>query len=339
MLTSNNALNEKDFNNPYELFISVEVRFWLYIIPNILSVLCTFFALFHLLFDRTLRQALNNHIIIYLLLIGLIYELADVPLTLYYYRFSDTWTFSLSFAHYWTFIDYTCYTAHLIAFAWASVERHILIFHTPWVATKKKRFFVHYLPIIILTVYCFTYYFGFIVFPFCAQYILPSPFNGVPVSCVIYNPIFYRYDTISNQFIPVSLIIIATIGLFIRVLWQKSRLNRSIEWRKQKKMTIQLLSISMLYFIFMGPRTVLQLVVFVGYETNVVLVYLFHSEFFANYIIFFFPFVCCGSMPEIGKKLKKLLFWRRQRDAVVPITTNMTRTTNKRTVHIETNLA
>jgi hypothetical protein len=88
----------------------------------------------------------------------------------------------------------------------------------------------------------------------------------------------------------------------------------------------------------MGPRTVLQLVVFVGYETNVVLVYLFHSEFFANYIIFFFPFVCCGSMPEIGKKLKKLLFWRRQRDAVVPITTNMTRTTNKRTVHIATNL-
>jgi hypothetical protein len=73
-------------------------------------------------------------------------------------------------------------------------------------------------------------------------------------------------------------------------------------------MTIQLLSISILYLLFMGPRTVLQFCLIFGLTTHDVLMSYFHSEFFANYIIFLFPFVCCGSMPELKKKLKKLFF-------------------------------
>ena len=70
-----------------------------------LSILGSIFVLFHLFFNRALRQAWNNHIIILLLLIGLIYELTSVPLMLYWFRFSDTWRMTLSFAHFWTFTD------------------------------------------------------------------------------------------------------------------------------------------------------------------------------------------------------------------------------------------
>jgi len=331
MASSYNIFNARDLGNPYELRIPVYVRFWIYLIPNILSLLCSFFVLFHLLFNRALREALNNHIIILLLFIGVIYELTSVPLMLYWFRFGDTWILTLSFSHFWTFIDYLCYSTQLVGFAWASIERHILIFHSHWVSTKKKRFFVHYLPLIILMVYCFTYYFGFIVFPFCEQFILSSPFNGVPISCVLYNPIFYRYDSISNQFIPTFLIIILSLGLFLRVIWQKSRLNRSIEWRKQRKMTIQLLSISVLYFIFMGPRTLFQFCIFIGFGTNDIMVLFYHSAFFANYIIFLFPYFCCGTMPELGKKLKKLFFCRKQRQVIVPVSLNANPATHKRT--------
>ncbi|CAF1417291.1 unnamed protein product [Adineta steineri] len=326
--------NEKDLGNPLELRISVYARFWLYLIPSALSLLCSFFVLFHLLFDRTLRQALNNHIIIVLLLIGLLYEVVSVPLMLYWYQYGNTWIFPLSFAHFWTLVDYFCYSTQLVGFAWASIERHILIFHSQWVSTKKKRFLVHYLPLIVVLVYSFIYYLVIIVFPFCQEVIIQSPFNGVPMSCVLANPFFYKYNTISHQFLPVSLIIILNIALFLRVIWQKSRMNRSIEWRKQRKMTIQLLSASILYFIFMGPRTIFQFCRFLGLATNDILVLYYHSAFFANYIMFLFPFVCCASMPELGKKLKKILFCQRQRQVIVPIPLPTKNTTNKRTDQI-----
>ncbi len=55
------------------------VEFWIYAISDGLSILCSLFVLYDLLFDRTLRKALNNHVIIVLLIMGLIYELTTIP--------------------------------------------------------------------------------------------------------------------------------------------------------------------------------------------------------------------------------------------------------------------
>jgi hypothetical protein len=47
---------------------------------------------------------------------------------------------------------------------------------------------------------------------------------------------------------------------------------------------------------------------------------------------FFFPYFCCGTMPELGKKLKKLFFCRKQQQVLVPISINVNpATNNKRT--------
>ena len=133
---------------------------------------------------------------------------------LYWYEVGTAWKFSLTFAHFWTFVDYLCYSTQLVGFGYASVERHILIFHSNWVSTKKKQFFVHYLPVTTVLIYSILYYVN---------------------------------------------------------IRQKSRMSRSVEWSKQRKMTIQLLSISTLYFIFMGPRTLLQFCRFLDLETNDIL--------------------------------------------------------------------
>ncbi|CAF4068782.1 unnamed protein product [Rotaria sordida] len=334
MTSSYSILNEKDLGNPYELRISVYTRFWLYLIPNICSVFCSFFVLYHFLFDRTLRQALNNHIIIVLLFIGLIYEITSVPLMLYWYQVGTAWKFTLTFAHFWTFVDYSCYSTQLVGFAYASIERHILIFHSNWVSTKKRRFWVHYFPLTSVLIYKIVYYVWIILFPFCEEVIRQSPFNGVPMSCVLGVPFFYKYNTISHQFVPVGLIIILNIALFLRVIWQKTRMNRSVEWRKQRKMTTQLLSASILYFIFMGPRTLFQFCRFLGLETNDILVLYYHSAFFANYIMFLFPFVCCGSIPEVGKKIKKIFFCRKQRQIIAHLPLSANAPIQKRTNQI-----
>jgi hypothetical protein len=49
----------------------------LYLVPMILSVIVTIFVLYHLLIDRALRIALNNHIIILLLSSGFIESVID----------------------------------------------------------------------------------------------------------------------------------------------------------------------------------------------------------------------------------------------------------------------
>ena len=76
-------------------------------------------------------------------------------------------------------------------------------------------------------------------------------------------------------------------------------MNRTVQWRKKP---IQLLTVSILCFIFMSPRTIFQFCRFLAFQTNDILVLYYHSAFFANYIMFLFPFVCCAAMTELGKK-------------------------------------
>jgi hypothetical protein len=260
---------------------------------------------------------LYKHAIIILLFLGLAYELTAVPLMLYYYRVDSTWTVTATFSHLWTFIDYLCFTTQLMGFAWTAIERHILIFHSQWVSTRARRFWIHYLPLITLLIYCFLYHVVFILFPSCETSIVMSPFNGVPVPCILLEPFFIKYDAIIHQIAPTFIIGIASIALFLRVLRQKARLHRSIQWRKQRKMIIQSLSISLLYFSFMSPRMASQFCILVGFITTGVMTLYFNRAFFAIYIVFLFPFVCCASMPELEKKLKHFFLCQRQRRGTI----------------------
>jgi hypothetical protein len=238
---------------------------------------------------------------------------------LYYYNFGDTWeaTIPISATRFWTFIDSLGYQTQLIGLAWASIERHILVFNSQWIATKKKRFFAHYLPLMIVLIYCFTYYFVFDLFPFCGDLHLPSPTNGVPFSCIFIHPIMGKFDAICNLIIPTFIIFTSSLALFVRVLRQKAGLSQGIQWRKQRKMTIQLLSISILYLVFNFPRTILLIIDLCGVNSYSVVNALVYTAYFAIYTLFLYPFVCCGSLPDIGTKLKKLFFCRKQQ-AIVP---------------------
>ena len=72
------------------------------------------------------------------------------------------------------------------------------------------------------------------------------------------NSIFAQYDVVANQIIPIFIIVISTLGLLIRVLFQKRTLGRAIQWKKQRKLIVQTLSISILYACFQFPWTFFQ---------------------------------------------------------------------------------
>ncbi|CAF2542536.1 unnamed protein product [Rotaria sp. Silwood2] len=317
MSDENDTLQE-EFYSGSDLALPISARFWLYLIPNVLSILCSFFVLHHLLFHRNRRQALHNHVFIVLLFIGLLFELIDIPLTLHYYRFGDSWQLTPSVSLFWTYIDFALYTAQIIIFAWATIERHIITFEFQWISTKKKRFFIHYLPLVTLLMYVFIYCCFIIYFPPCKQLYYHSYINGVPIPCIIEKTIIGKFDLICHQIIPTFVIVIFSIALCFRILYEKSRLNRSIQWRKQRKMATQLLNTSMLYFIFNFPWTLIDLSYEIGLSVDYIIRIRSYAYYFSCYIIFLFPFVCCGSLSKLRKKVKKFLCGQRNQRIVGP---------------------
>ncbi|CAF1154061.1 unnamed protein product [Adineta steineri] len=295
--------------------LSSSVTYITYMIFDILSILCSLFVLYYLLSDRALRRALNNHIIIVLLFLGITYELTTISWDLYYLRNGIPWIESPIFYLFSFFLDYGLYVTQIVLFAWATIERHILIFHNQWITTKKQRFYVHYLPIIIILIYCLIY-FSLITFaPFCEDSFEAYITGGVFIPCVFMGTILGTLDLLIHQVIPTIIIVIFSVGLIVRVLWQKRKRNQLLQWRKHRKMTIQLLSISILYLTFNSPWTILIFASQYGLSDDIVAIPMVYAVYFRSYVLFLFPFVCCGSLSELRGKVKNV-FYRRRRNQI-----------------------
>ncbi|CAF1642527.1 unnamed protein product [Rotaria sp. Silwood1] len=131
------------------------------------SVGCSIAILYHMLSNQTRRHAINNHVIILLLFNNLMYELIDIPLFLNYYRLDTVLPATQSLCLMWIFIDEALYSVSTITVAWASIERHILIFHSQWLSSSRRRFLIHYVPLVSLVSYDILFHFVVIVFPPC----------------------------------------------------------------------------------------------------------------------------------------------------------------------------
>ena len=304
------------------------VWFWSLLIFLIPSIICLLFVLYHLLFDRTLRHGLNNHVIIIILIIDLITEVTVYPWMLYFYNHDGVWKRSFIFCEIWSFIDFATYFTHTILFSWATMERHILIFHDRWVSTKKKRFFVHYLPPTALLLYCLLYYTIVNFFPPCQNIIIDS-YTDCSFQCMYNIYTFQMYDIIVQQMVPFFVILLFSIALFLRVLWQKHRVRQPVQWRKHRKMTIQLLSISLLYVVLFIPEVVGVFVGFFSVSAETYTEFSDYAGFFTYFVPPLFPFVCALSLPELRTKLNNILHLRGQARRVAPEAFAMRRIVNR----------
>ena len=313
--------------------ISNAVWFWSILLSLILSFFCLMFVLYNLLFDRTLRHALNNHIIIIILIINLITELTTYPWMIYFYYNDGVWDGRpMIFCEIWTFIDWGLFLTHTILFAWATIERHILIFHERWVSTPMRRFFLHYLPIAILLLYNVVFNMVLDFFPPCENAFID--YMAVCTTSCLYDIDVVRvYDAIAHQLVPIFTIILFSIALLLRVVWRRRHVQQTIQWRKYRKMTIQLLSISFLYLLFLFPLSMGSLLYFLGVRFQILYDYHAYTLFFVYFLPPLFPFVCALSLPELRKKLAKVLRLSRLTRRVVPTTLPVEAFVSKRGRH------
>jgi len=219
----------------------------------------------------------------------------------------------------WVYLDYTTTVSILILVAWASVERHILIFHQNWVATPIKCVLIHYVPLIIFSVYPFIYY---IVIFFVLPCDLPLDFTqrscGL-VNCDYPTEAIGQWDDIGNNLVPVCIIVIFSVALLVRVWRSKYRVHQRFQWRKYRKMAVQLLLITALYFIIYFPIAILVTIYIAGVLFNGWSDFLFDGYYFCYFTILLTPFVCTASLPELGTKFQNMTrICRRNRRTIVP---------------------
>ncbi|CAF1085792.1 unnamed protein product [Rotaria sordida] len=253
-MTTNNSFEDNDNDDgkfqESETPIPRPIRFWLLLLLDIPSIICSLFLLFHLLTNKNLRCQIINHLMIVMLIIGLIIELVDIP---FYLKFLHSGIVQPSIPFIcmlWWFIDLGLYNGFTIIMAWSSLHRYLFIFHEKIFMQGKKRFVFHYLPLIILLLYILIFYIYVIIFPPCKNtfdYALPVC-NNYP--CYLDNVVLGIWDSVVNGILPIFIICIFSVTILIRVHYQKRRLvNQRNQWRRQRKMMIQLISSSILYLI------------------------------------------------------------------------------------------
>jgi hypothetical protein len=207
-----------------------------------------------------------------------------------------------TFCMIWWLIDDISYNIQTVILAWASIERHILIFHSKYVTTKKQKILYHYFPPSILIIYLFSFHTGVLIFPPCV-----NKFNFTKIECGS-NPCYLSigflaiWDIIINNVFPTLIIAIFNSALIYRIIIQKKRLRQPIQWRKHRRMSMQLISLSAVYLCINLPMIVVKLIQLIlhkepqmGFGSQLYIFILTYS------VTLSLPFVVCLNRLSIDK--------------------------------------
>jgi hypothetical protein len=218
----------------------------------------------------------------------------------------------------WTMADSAPYVSFSMLMSWGSIERHILIFHSNWFRSKRKCFFLHYLPFVVCLLYPATFYIVTMIIIPCDIPFDYSYSDCTRYGCVAVTPWVSRWDSIVHYITPAFITVIFSITLFVRVLYKRYRAQGRIDWRNYRKLTLQLLPISILYIALQFPPMIMYAAYTVGLSWNVAASYYGDALTFTYWVILFNPFACIVSLPELKTKCRKVIFFWRRRRAVVP---------------------
>ncbi|CAF1482739.1 unnamed protein product [Adineta ricciae] len=305
-----------------DLVIPRLFRFWIFLFTNSLSLGCTFLHLYHLLGKNILRNTLSNHTIIVILFTSLGTQCIDVPFYMNYTLHGYVSPQTPFVCQLWWFVDVGTFQTTLILITWMSFERHILIFHEQYLRTRKNRWFFHYFPLIFFIIYPLLFYTLALTLVQCED---SNSYDYTQGWCG-YSPCYYHvvflslWDIFFNGGIFTILAVFSDVVLIIRVIRKKSTLIRQPrQWRKHRKMIIQLLSISILCSIFSMMILIYFLLDTIGYlPSDIDPRILEYILLFDLYSILWMPILMLLTLPKQywWKQWKNILCHRRQQRQV-----------------------
>jgi hypothetical protein len=113
------------------------------------------------------------------------------------------------------------------------------------------------------------------------------------------------WEFAGNSSTPIVIECIVSIALILRVQWQRRRLHQSNQWRKQRRMIIQLCLISGVNISVNLPFYAISILEYCGISSDSMNEVDF-DFFYLTYLIYFlFPFTSLCQFSELRKKVKK----------------------------------
>jgi 7 transmembrane receptor (rhodopsin family) len=312
--------NSTDSLISYETQWTRNIKFGLFVALEPPALICNGVLVYYLIADRKLRRALHYHAFLWLLIISLLTNLIEVPRILNYLHIGMVIPQTEMNCSIWMWCDYTlngCVNALML---WASLERHLLIFHNHLHTTAKHRLFFHYLPPIGIIVYLILFYIGAIfVYPCEQQFDFNEPLCGYPCYTTYVNISYY--DLFAHTWLPQLFGVMLDIILVVRAIYPKQvgQQQQAGQWRKSRKMIVQLLIISSLYLACQIPYALVLLIqLFSSRPDFAAYVQMVFFYYFFWLLTLLLPLVCIVCLRKVTNKVKKsLIQWIRPNNTVI----------------------
>jgi len=297
------------------------VKFVILLASQIPSIVITLVIFVFLLTHRSQMNIHQNQALLLLLIVNFVALSADLPMPIHFYRTGFVSPATAGYCTWWTFFEYSLNLISELLMAVISIQRHIFVFQPRLLDYRLKRYILHYLPLLSCVIYPLIFYLIIIVFYPCdgTQWVYSSNLCGYANCYLVYNKLLSSFAWAINNGLPTVIIFLANALLVIRVVQQKRRRQQLISWRKQRRMTLQLLAISSLYMIAWIPSLIVgvgQRVISPTFLAQIQLDYLLDLIYI---VCLYLPWVCYGSFPECNKWISKKLRPRHViRNTVVP---------------------
>ncbi|CAF0923178.1 unnamed protein product [Adineta ricciae] len=276
----------------------LQVKFWLLLTLAIPSTICSILVFIYF-FRRWNRLTLDHHLTLILVTVCFIQLTTNFPFIIIYNHFNWVVPTTDSFCLWWNWWEYGLNGVLLFAMAWGSIERHLLVFHRGMMITRKQRILFHLLPISLACLYPLLLYFIVVILNPCQNYWhYNEVFCGIPCYLIDY-PILATYDFIADIVFPVLVIASANVSLIIRVVLQKRQHN--VAWRRQRKLTRQLIGIAIIYILFWFPLTLGGLVLTFTSSSDLLSIQVNYFFFFVHFIPGLLPFTSITSLSDFKK--------------------------------------
>src|SRR5690606_27998885 len=137
---------------------------------------------------------------------------------------------------------------------------------------------------ILIPLYLLIFYIVMYFFPNCENRLRPTYLLCI-FPCLYDIRLISMWDFVVDQLLPILIIIIFSSGLLLRVLRQRVRMRRTIYWRKHRKMTIQLLSISFFYLIIILPYAIFYIIRLSGLTSSFISNFSTYASFSSYFMI------------------------------------------------------
>jgi hypothetical protein len=237
--------------------LSDRFKLILFIVLIIPSILVSVFIFVHLFCHPNVMRSRQNHGLILLLTVNLIKLTTSMPLTMDFYRRERIFSTTPTTCTWLNFYEFSICAIILLLVTTVSIQRHLFIFNSQLMNNRRARLIVHTLPLVACCLYPPLFYLFVVVLDPCNYVEAPWDYNsilcGFTVCYSLFNKFLALFDFIGNNGLPMLMIVFINITLIVRVIRQKQRLHVAADWRKHRRMVLQMASISMLHLLSWSP--------------------------------------------------------------------------------------